>query len=195
MPRSAQPPSLADFVNDPRAATENEADASSFRGLDEVDPYALPSRASRDAQSREAEARPGTYDPNEIFPTPPAKPGVRYRWVVYQIYGSQEGTAANLMRRYREGWNPVDPATLPESYLRQVRGINRAMTEGRVEIGGQILCEISEHDAQSLDARLRDANRRFLDREAEDKQKFRASAHRDMPVYDEREFRMTRSAE
>jgi hypothetical protein len=99
-------------------------------------------RTNRDLMTREKSAR-AVYVPPTNLPDPTPEPGYVYRWVATHVLGQSEVT--NVSRRMREGWEPVKAADHPELML-----LGNEKT-GNVEIGGLMLCKISQEKAIARD--------------------------------------------
>ena len=99
-------------------------------------------RKNRDLTTREKSAR-AVYVPPTNLPDPTPETGYVYRWVATHVLGQSEVT--NVSRRMREGWEPVKAADHPELML-----LGNEKT-GNVEIGGLMLCKISQEKAIARD--------------------------------------------
>jgi hypothetical protein len=63
-------------------------------------------RASRDSETHDKQARRRPWRPVRKLETPPAPPGYTYRWIQGEQCWEQEDRA-NVSRRIREGWELV----------------------------------------------------------------------------------------
>ena len=107
-----------------------------------VDMRTREGRAMRDAETRDAEQRDTAWTPPSRLPDPPPKDGVRYRWIRTSAMGTQD--PGNVSMRFREGWVPCKKVDHPE--LAVVTDYNSKFPEN-IEIGGLMLCQISEEVA------------------------------------------------
>jgi hypothetical protein len=96
-------------------------------------------RDTRDSQTREKTNR-NIYVPSSALPDPTPEPGYRFRYIATAILGQQNPT--NVSKRFREGWEPVKAADHPELMV-------QGDANGNVEIGGLMLCKVSEEYLQS----------------------------------------------
>ena len=99
-------------------------------------------RTPRDLNSREKNAR-AVYVPPSALPDPTPEPGYVYRWIATHIMGQADPT--NVSKKMREGWEPVKAADHPELML-----MGNDAT-GNVEIGGLMLCKMSQEMAEARD--------------------------------------------
>jgi len=99
-------------------------------------------RTPRDLVSREKTAR-AVYVPPTSLPDPTPEPGIVFRWIATHVLGQADPT--NVSRKMREGWEPVKAVDHPEM---QLFGNN---VTGNVEIGGLMLCKMSEEQARARD--------------------------------------------
>jgi hypothetical protein len=99
-------------------------------------------RTPRDLVSREKTAR-AVYVPPTSLPDPTPEPGIVFRWIATHVLGQADPT--NVSRKMREGWEPVKAVDHPEM---QLFGNNAT---GNVEIGGLMLCKMSEEQARARD--------------------------------------------
>jgi hypothetical protein len=93
------------------------------------------SRASREQQTREADARETAWAPPNALPEPNARPGLEHRWVRTSSQGQAD--PVNVARSIREGWSPVAGAEYPELNIMSDHGTR--WPDG-VEVGGLLLC-------------------------------------------------------
>jgi len=100
-------------------------------------------RAPRDLASREKSAR-SVYVPPTSLPDPTPDPGYVYRWIATAVLG--QSTPTNVSLKMREGWEPVKAVDHPELQL-----FGNSAT-GNVEIGGLMLCKMTEEQAKARDA-------------------------------------------
>ncbi|MCR9254712.1 MAG: hypothetical protein NXI16_01280 [Alphaproteobacteria bacterium] len=98
--------------------------------------------------------------------TPPAPPGLVYRWIREEVNGTYD--ARNMSVRKREGWVPVEQSELAEGYT------NR--------FGGLILMKIAERIVKQRNAHYRRVSRNQM--EGVEQQMYEnAQAHPQMPIY------------
>lgn len=113
-------------------------------------------------ETRDADERPGVghNDPPSDYvwrrPTsldaPPARAGYAQRWIRMAMRAEKD--TINWSNKYREGWQPRDPATLPQEY-RYLKGAAEGLG-GAIVVGGLVLCEIPERILQAKARYLRD---------------------------------------
>lgn len=96
-------------------------------------------RTPRDQETREAEAHPQAWQPANALPDPHQRPGISFRWIRTSAGGQADAT--NVSRRLREGWVPVKASEHPELQLLSDRD---SRFPDSVEVGGLLLCQISE---------------------------------------------------
>ena len=101
-------------------------------------------RASRNSQTthstREDLSRAEVWTPPAVLDAPPAREGMRQRWVATSILG--EPVPHHTTRRLREGWTPRPSDTVPEDF--PVPTIAHGDHEGCIGVEGMILCEMPE---------------------------------------------------
>jgi hypothetical protein len=71
-------------------------------------------RASRDSETHDKQARRRPWRPVRKLETPPAPPGYTYRWIRESMLGQED--RANVSRRIREGWELVKASDLPPEW-------------------------------------------------------------------------------
>mgnify|MGYP007107482223 FL=1 len=99
--------------------------------------------------TREAEAHaPLEWKPASTLEAPPAREGMRQRWIRTSILGGDE--SHHVMKRQREGWSPRPAKTVPDNF--PVPTMDHGPFKGCVAIEGMILCEMPEVTARSRDA-------------------------------------------
>lgn len=93
-------------------------------------------RKPRSTESREDSARPTTWRPAELLPTPEPREGMVFRWVRSSMLGRTDNV--NVSAKFREGWEPV-----PASEFKELRIVNDHDTRfpENIEVGGLILCQ------------------------------------------------------
>lgn len=101
-------------------------------------------RVPREAGTRASAERPVTWQPPNLLPDPNPKEGVRYRWIRTATLGQSD--LPNVSTRFREGWEPVPAADVPE--IQMVADKNSRYPDG-VEVGGLLLCRNSVENTQA----------------------------------------------
>ena len=96
-------------------------------------------------QTREDISREETWSPPSMLEAPPARDGMRQRWVSTQILG--QDIPHHTMKRFREGWTPRPADTIPKDF--PVPTIAQGQWEGHVGIEGMILCEMPESKVEA----------------------------------------------
>jgi hypothetical protein len=95
-------------------------------------------------QKRESEERPQTWSPANILPSPDPVEGIRFKWVRVSSMGQDD--PMNYSKKIREGWTPVPVEEVPE--LQHLLIEPNKKFEGKMEVGGLLLCKMPEHMAQ-----------------------------------------------
>jgi len=99
------------------------------------------SRNSENAHTtREENSRDETWSPPSMLEAPPAREGMRQRWVSTQILG--QDIPHHTMKRFREGWSPRPADTIPKDF--PVPTIAQGQWAGHIGVEGMILCEMPE---------------------------------------------------
>ena len=88
----------------------------------------------RGLEDREAAARPTSWRPPELLPSPTPVEGWAFRWIRVSSLGEADPT--NISVKLREGWTPVKAEDHPEL---KVFASPTGRFAGCVEIGGLIL--------------------------------------------------------
>lgn len=102
------------------------------------------SKKSRTDGTREKEARAmQEYTPPSLLPFPDPEPGFVFRYIATHVLGQSD--PSNVSKRFREGWQPCKAADYPELVL-------EADANGNVEVGGLMLCKMTEEQARARDA-------------------------------------------
>lgn len=95
----------------------------------------------RDKDMRNDEMREmEMYTPPSMLPFPNPEPGIVFRYVATHVLGQAD--PSNVSKRFREGWEPCKAVDYPELLL-------PANSDGNVEIGGLMLCKMSEERAKA----------------------------------------------
>jgi hypothetical protein len=92
-------------------------------------------RASREQETREAEAREQPWTPPSVLPDPKPRPGIAFRWVRTATQGQTD--PVNVSQSFREGWQPVMASEHRDLNVLSDHGTR--WPEG-IEIGGLLLC-------------------------------------------------------
>ena len=90
--------------------------------------------------TREDISRDETWSPPSMLEAPPAREGMRQRWVSTQILG--QDIPHHTMKRFPEGWSPRPADTIPKDF--PVPTIAQGQWAGHIGIEGMILCEMPE---------------------------------------------------
>ncbi len=104
-------------------------------------------RSPRDTGMRASNTRPVTWQPPNLLPDPNPKEGVVYRWIRTATLGQSD--SPNISTRFREGWEPVPAADVPE--VQMVSDKNSRFPDN-VEVGGLLLCRNSVENTQARKA-------------------------------------------
>jgi len=132
-------------------------------------------RTPRSASTRDTETRRKPWKPPAMLDTPPPPPGMKYRWIRAEMMGEQD--KVNIGKRLREGFEPVRPDEIDESY--NLPTIDDGKHAGVVGVGGLILAKIPEETVEERNAYYRNlANdqMRGVDNE------LRSKSHPAMPI-------------
>jgi len=112
-------------------------------------------RTPRTSETREATARKKTWTRPSALPTPEARDGLKFRWVRTSLLGNSDNP--NVSTRFREGYTPVKATDHPEMKL--VSDLDSRFKDN-IEVGGLLLCAISEDIAESrTEVQLEETNR------------------------------------
>ena len=101
-------------------------------------------RTPRDLETRTAEARPPAWQPANSLPDPAPRPGKKFRYIRTSAGGQSD--ALNVARRLREGYVPVKASDHPEL---QILSDKDSRFPESVEVGGLLLCTVSEERAKA----------------------------------------------
>tara|TARA_R110000823_G_scaffold216020_9_gene345636 strand:- start:854 stop:1333 length:480 start_codon:yes stop_codon:yes gene_type:complete len=115
-------------------------------------------RANREHETRAVYARPDTWTPPSLLPTPDPQEGYVFRWIRTAMRGEQDNT--NVSRKYREGWEPVRLEDHPE--LRLIPDIDTRF-DGSAVVGGLMLCKNSQEMMNQKRAHIQEQNRVQMD--------------------------------
>ena len=108
-------------------------------------------RVPREQETRAAEMRPASWMPTNTLPEPAQRPGYRYRWIRTAAGGQSD--ALNVSRRLRQGYVPVKASEHPEL---QILSDRDSRFPDSIEVGGLLLCRISEEAIQARNRYYRD---------------------------------------
>lgn len=99
---------------------------------------ATQNRTRREAETRAVEfARPTSWRPPELLPSPEARDGWTHRWVRISLSGNSD--PKNISSSLREGYEPCKAEDYPEL---QMHASTEGRFKGNVEVGGLLLCRI-----------------------------------------------------
>jgi hypothetical protein len=138
----------------------------------------MANRTPRENETRSSAERPNFWQPPNLLPDPNPKEGVVYRWIRTATLGQSD--SPNVSTRFREGWEPVPAADVPE--LQLVPDKNSRFP-GNVEVGGLLLCRNSVENVEARNEYYRNLARQQI--EAADNQLMRENDPR-MPLHVER---------
>ena len=96
-------------------------------------------RKSRDLETREVSARPAAWRPPETLPMPDDRPGWKHRYVRLSTMGVAD--PSNISSKMREGYEPCKAEEYPELMMHATQ---EGRFKGGIEIGGLLLCRITE---------------------------------------------------
>ena len=125
----------------------------------------------RDLDTRESHSRAQTFKPPTLLPEPTPQAGYEFRYVRISTLG--EADTNNMWQRQAEGWEPVKPEDHPEITCRNPAGSN-----GRIEVGGLVLCKSTTEAA--------DARRAYYEDQARDQVRAVDGQHQYMREQDSR---------
>lgn len=92
-------------------------------------------RTPRDGTTREAAARPKSWQPPSLLPEINKEPGYGYRFVRVSTKGLAD--VNNISAKLREGWEPVKASDHPEAFT--MSDANSRFKDA-IETGGLVLC-------------------------------------------------------
>jgi hypothetical protein len=138
------------------------------------------SRLARDVENRESAQRKQAWTPPQLLPSPKPQPGWTFRWIRISMMGQLDPT--NASAKFREGWEPVKAADVPEIMHLADNSTNTRFKDN-VEIGGLVLCKApeemtkqrNEYYANQAKAQVESVDNNFM--RTEDKR---------MPLFNER---------
>lgn len=138
------------------------------------------SRLAREVENRESAQRKQAWAPPETLPSPRAQAGWVFRWIRTTIMGQMDPT--NASAKFREGWEPVKAAEVPELMMFNDPNSNTRFKDN-IEIGGLLLCKAPEEmAAQRADYYSRQAQSQM---DAVDNSFMRSNDER-MPLFNEK---------
>jgi hypothetical protein len=115
-------------------------------------------RTARSASTRDQQTRRKPWQPPAMLETPPPPPGMKYRWIRAEMMGEQDKT--NIGKKLREGYEPVHPDEIDDSY--NLPTIDDGKHAGVVGVGGLILAKIPEETVDERNAYYKDLTRSQL---------------------------------
>lgn len=115
-------------------------------------------RTPRNAETRDNTSRKKVWERPSALPTPEARDGMKFRWVRTALLGASDNP--NVSTRFREGYTPVKASDYPEMQL--VSDMDSRF-KGNIEVGGLLLCAISDEIAESREEAQLDDARRAMD--------------------------------
>lgn len=107
-------------------------------------------RAPRSVESRSNSERKKVWAPPTMLPDPEPQDGWVFKWVRTGSRGTDDKT--NYQKRLREGWEPVNADEHPEMMVM----LNIGQHAGHVEVGGLILCKMSQEMVDQRNRYYRD---------------------------------------
>ena len=144
-------------------------------------------RASRETDTREKQARRKPWSPPSALDAPPPPEGYRHRWIRTEVQGFDD--TANVSKKMREGWEFVKVEQVQNEI-----GTNKYpfYTEGKYEgcigIGGLVLARIP---VEILEQRAEYFKRLTQDRMNAVDNDLMKEQHPDMPINIDRQSRVT----
>ena len=137
-------------------------------------------RLAREVENRESAQRKQAWTPPETLPSPQPQAGWVFRWIRTTIMGQMDPT--NASAKFREGWEPVKAAEVPELMMFNDPNSNTRFKDN-IEIGGLLLCKAPEEMAvQRADYYSRQAQSQM---DAVDNSFMRSNDER-MPLFNEK---------
>ena len=137
-------------------------------------------RLAREVENRESAQRKQAWAPPETLPSPRPQAGWVFRWIRTTIMGQMDPT--NASAKFREGWEPVKAADVPELMMFNDPNSNTRFKDN-IEIGGLLLCKAPEEMAvQRADYYSRQAQSQM---DAVDNNFMRTNDER-MPLFNEK---------
>lgn len=119
---------------------------------------AMRENETREAQSRDNDKR-RVWQPHGMTDTPEPPAGWLYRWVRHELRGDDD--SSNVIKRMREGYEPVRVDELPEDFVAQT--VTDGKHAGVVRNGDLILCKIPVETVQEREQYFRDRTARLQD--------------------------------
>ena len=140
-------------------------------------------RENRDSNTRAKEERKLEWKNPRMLDLPEPPPGMKYRWVRESARGQDD--SINVVRRMREGYEPLRPEELPDFI---VPGVEYGALKGTVKVGDLVAMKIPTKIAKQRKAHY-DA---FADKmQAEVDRELMKHDSDDMPIIRERKSRVT----
>ena len=108
-------------------------------------------RTPRQVEQRKDDVRNETWSPANLLPDPDPQDGIVFRWVRVSSMGQADPT--NYSKKMREGWTPVNVEEVPE--LAHLAIDPSQKFEGKLEVGGLLLCKMPKEKADQRNAYYR----------------------------------------
>lgn len=143
-----------------------------------VDEKVEVNRATRNAVSREKDARRKPWAPPSRLDAPPAPDGYKHRWIRAEVNGFED--KQHVYGRLREGYELVRQEELPEEYQGMLPCIEDGKHAGVVSVGGLLLARIPVETVEERNAYFSRKAREQLD--AVDNEMLRENAHSSMRI-------------
>ena len=140
-------------------------------------------RNSREADTRETNARPKSWAPPSILPEINHEAGYAYRYVRVSTMGTPD--VNNVSSKFREGWEPVKASDHPEAFT--MADPNSRFKDG-IETGGLLLCKMPQEFAEQRDTYYR--NKTEAEMQAVDNNFMRENDPR-MPLFKDKKTQVT----
>jgi hypothetical protein len=117
-------------------------------------------RQARELENRNATAREESWAPPQLLPEPNPIPGWKFKYIRISYMGANDPT--NVSARFREGWEPVKAADVPEIMHLADENPNSRFKDC-VEIGGLLLCKMPEERVKARRKYYDDMNKAQMD--------------------------------
>ena len=111
-------------------------------------------RAPRAQESRQVMARPTSWRPPEVLPSPDPRPGITHRWIRISMMGASD--PKNISTSFREGYEPVKADDYPEMMMHATQ---EGRFKGNIEMGGLLLCAIPTEFLKQREAHFANVNK------------------------------------
>lgn len=113
-------------------------------------------RLARELETRDTTKRVAGWKPAAILPEPNLVPGWKFKYIRISVMGQNDPT--NVSTMFREGWEPVKAAEVPE-IMYQAENNPNSRYKDCVEFGGLLLCKIPEEVFNARRKYYEDMNR------------------------------------